>query len=377
MAAAAAIAGHLVDVRELELMEPVTVVTRDGGRARPRQRRHRPDHPEAVPEADRALRASGSSCSGTGARSPTSRSTGRSSPGAPILACGRNFGSGSSREHAPWALEDAGYRAIVAPCFGDIFRTNCVEDRAARVVLPEADVRELLDAAPAEATVDLERLVVTMPSGREVAFDIDADVRNRLLNGWDDIALTLLRGERSPPTSASASVQARAPSRFKARSPEAELFAEPGTSGAWHLLDSRTMGHAFASIDELGSGYGFRKVRAPLGITAFGVNAVVMPPGFDGFMHYHERQDELYIVHSGTARFEVDGEVRELGPGGLCHVSATTPRKVSNPGSDDLVLVIVGGQDGYVERDGHLVDPADAPRRAAFSATPPPTPESP
>ena len=136
------------------------------------------------------------------------------------------------------------------------------------------------------------------------------------------------------------------------------------------------MGHAFASIDELGSGYGFRKVRAPLGITAFGVNAVVMPPGFDGFMHYHERQDELYIVHSGTARFEVDGEVRELGPGGLCHVEAATPRKVSNPGADDLVLVIVGGQDGYVERDGHLLDPADAARRATFSSAPPPTPEN-
>ena len=72
-------------------------------------------------------------------------------------------------------------------------------------------------------------------------------------------------------------------------------------------------------------------------------------------------------MHSGTARFEVDGEERLLGPGGLCHVTSTTPRKVSNVGEDDLVLLIVGGKDGYVARDGQLVDPeADAERRAAL-----------
>jgi mannose-6-phosphate isomerase-like protein (cupin superfamily) len=129
------------------------------------------------------------------------------------------------------------------------------------------------------------------------------------------------------------------------------------------------MGHAFGSIDELGDGYGFRKVRHALGVSAFGVNAIVMPPGFDGFLHYHDRQDELYFVHSGTARFEVEGEVRELGPGGLCHVESTTPRKVSNAGDVDLVLLVVGGKDGYVERDGHLVDPdRDLERRKAFGA---------
>ena len=85
------------------------------------------------------------------------------------------------------------------------------------------------------------------------------------------------------------------------------------------------MGYAFGSIDELGEGYGFRKVRVPLGITAFGINAVVYPPGHDGFNHYHDTQDELYFVHSGTARFEVDGETRELGPGGLLHVESTNP----------------------------------------------------
>lgn len=127
------------------------------------------------------------------------------------------------------------------------------------------------------------------------------------------------------------------------------------------------MGYAFGSLAEIGEGYGFRKVRQALGVEAFGVNAVVMPPGYEGFLHYHDEQDELYFVHRGTARFEVGGEVRELGPGGLCHVESTTPRKVSNASeSDDLVLLVVGGKGGYVGRDGHLVDPADAERRAAF-----------
>ena len=127
------------------------------------------------------------------------------------------------------------------------------------------------------------------------------------------------------------------------------------------------MGYAFGSIDELGEGHGFRKVRAPLGITAFGVNAIVYPPGYEGFLHYHDIQDELYFVHSGNARVEVEGETRELGPGGLFHAESTTPRRVSNASeTDDLVLVVVGGKDGYVERDGHLVDPGDAERRASF-----------
>jgi len=126
------------------------------------------------------------------------------------------------------------------------------------------------------------------------------------------------------------------------------------------------MGHAFGSLDELGEGYGFRKVRVPLGVTAFGVNAIVYPPGYEGFLHYHDVQDELYFVHSGTARVEVEDEVRELGPGGLVHVESTTPRRISNAGDDDLVLLVVGGKDGYVERDGHLVDEEDIARRAAF-----------
>jgi mannose-6-phosphate isomerase-like protein (cupin superfamily) len=127
--------------------------------------------------------------------------------------------------------------------------------------------------------------------------------------------------------------------------------------------------YSFGSIDELGDGYGFRKVRRALGVTAFGVNAIVMPPGYDGFLHYHDTQDELYLVHRGRARVEVGGEVRELNPGGLFHAEATTPRKVSNASEDeDLALFVVGGKDGYVERDGRLVDPErDLERRRAFS----------
>src|SRR3954452_3464822 len=123
------------------------------------------------------------------------------------------------------------------------------------------------------------------------------------------------------------------------------------------------MAHSFSSLDELGDNYGFRKIRKALGITAFGVNAIVYPPGYEGVYHYHDEQDELYFVHSGTARVEVEGETRELGPGGLFHAESTTPRMVSNAGDGDLVLLIIGGKDGYVDRDGHLVDAADAEKR--------------
>jgi mannose-6-phosphate isomerase-like protein (cupin superfamily) len=129
------------------------------------------------------------------------------------------------------------------------------------------------------------------------------------------------------------------------------------------------MAHSFGSLDELGEGYGFRKVRRALNVSAFGVNAIVYPPGYEGFHHYHDTQDELYFVHSGLARFDVDGETRELGPGGLCHVESTTPRKVSNASAtDDLVLLVIGGKGGYVERDGHMVDEADVARRASFGS---------
>jgi mannose-6-phosphate isomerase-like protein (cupin superfamily) len=130
-----------------------------------------------------------------------------------------------------------------------------------------------------------------------------------------------------------------------------------------------TTGHAFSSLDELGDGYGFRKVRRAMGVSAFGVNIVVYPPGYEGFEHWHDTQDELYFVHRGTAKFEVGGEERILGPGGLVHVESTTHRKVTNIGDDDLVIFVVGGKGGYVERDGHLADPErDLPRRQAFGS---------
>ena len=127
------------------------------------------------------------------------------------------------------------------------------------------------------------------------------------------------------------------------------------------------MAHRHASIEELGDGV-FRKIRGELGITAFGANAIVLPPGTQWFNHFHEQQDELYFVHRGVAGFEVDGEEFELGPGGVCHVESTTPRRFWNAGHEELVLLAIGGKDGYVERDGHMVDPADVERRRAFSA---------
>ena len=119
------------------------------------------------------------------------------------------------------------------------------------------------------------------------------------------------------------------------------------------------MSYAFSTLEELGDNYGFRKVRHALGVTAFGVNAVVYPPGYPGVSHYHDTQDELYFVHSGTAKIEVGDEERILGAGGLFHCESTTPRKISNAGDEDLVLLIVGGKGGYVERDGHVMSEED------------------
>ena len=124
------------------------------------------------------------------------------------------------------------------------------------------------------------------------------------------------------------------------------------------------MGYHVSSLDELGEGHGFRKVRAALEVTAFGVNGIVFPPRYEGPNHFHDTQDELYFVHRGTATFTFDGEEHEVGPGGLVHVESTTHRRISNRTDDELVLLVVGGKGGYVERDGHLVDPEiDLPRR--------------
>ena len=127
------------------------------------------------------------------------------------------------------------------------------------------------------------------------------------------------------------------------------------------------MAYKIATADSLGDNYGFRKVRAPLGVTAFGVNWVVYPPGAEGVLHYHDTQDELYLVHRGTAKFTVDGDDHIVEAGGLVHVESETPRVVSNAGEDDLYLLVVGGKGGYVERDGHLVNDEDLAKRQAMS----------
>jgi 3-isopropylmalate/(R)-2-methylmalate dehydratase small subunit len=109
-----------------------------------------------------------------------------------ILAAGRNFGCGSSREHAPWALEDYGFKAIVAPSFADIFYSNCTKIGLLPVVLPEADVRELMGAR--HARIDLEEQEVSF-AGRQVQFEIDPETARRLLEGLDDIGVTLRQQE--------------------------------------------------------------------------------------------------------------------------------------------------------------------------------------
>src|SRR3954447_12895182 len=109
-------------------------------------------------------------------------------PANPILATGPNFGSGSSREHAPWALQDYGFQAIVSSSFADIFFSNCLKIGLLPVQLPEEDVRALMAAGAAE--VDLEALEIRF-AGRAVPFSLDEDRRRRLLDGVDDIALTL------------------------------------------------------------------------------------------------------------------------------------------------------------------------------------------
>ena len=114
-------------------------------------------------------------------------------------------------------------------------------------------------------------------------------------------------------------------------------------------------GWAAASLDDLGDGPGFRKIRRELGVTAFGINAIVLPPGAWTGQHYHERQEETYFVHRGTLEFEFgDGDRLRLEPGGVVRVDAATVRRMGNPGDEDVVYVIVGGADGYVGRDGKL-----------------------
>jgi len=117
----------------------------------------------------------------------------------------------------------------------------------------------------------------------------------------------------------------------------------------------RGEGWAVGHLDGVGEGYGFRKVRRELGVEAFGVNALVLPPGYQTGRHYHERQQELYFVHRGTIEMQFgDGAVHRLDPGGVARVDPATVRGMRNTGDEDAVVLVVGGSGGYVGRDGHV-----------------------
>jgi mannose-6-phosphate isomerase-like protein (cupin superfamily) len=112
-------------------------------------------------------------------------------------------------------------------------------------------------------------------------------------------------------------------------------------------------GYTVSSLEELGEGYGFRKIRQGLGVTAFGINAIVLPPHYEAPAHHHEQQEETYFVHQGEVEFRFgDGTRHLLGPGGLVRVDALTPRGMRNAGASDAIVVIAGGKGGYVGRDG-------------------------
>ena len=130
-------------------------------------------------------------------------------------------------------------------------------------------------------------------------------------------------------------------------------------------------GFAVANVDALGEGYGFRKIRRALGVTAFGINAVVMPPGYESGRHFHDEQEETYFVHRGWVEFEFgDGSKHVLGEGGVARVDPSTVRKMKNVGDVDAVYVVAGGKDGYVGRDGRAPEDVDSPRGSGFSSPP-------
>ncbi len=129
---------------------------------------------------------------------------------------------------------------------------------------------------------------------------------------------------------------------------------------------SEDSGYAISSLDEMGEGYGFRKIRHAVGVTAFGINAIVLPPDYDGRVHYHEEQEEVYFVHQGEVEFRFgDGTRHRVGPGGVVRVDAPTHRVMRNVGSEDAIVVVAGGKGGYVERDGQ---PGEVPSEGSPGA---------
>ncbi len=112
-------------------------------------------------------------------------------------------------------------------------------------------------------------------------------------------------------------------------------------------------GYAIGDLDTIGEGYGFRKVRKALGVSAFGVNALVRPPGYETKWHYHDLQEELYFVHRGSIEMQFgDGSTHLLGEGSFARVDAATVRKIRVLGPGETIYVCVGGKDGYIGHDG-------------------------
>ncbi|MGH2915133.1 MAG: cupin domain-containing protein [Solirubrobacteraceae bacterium] len=120
-------------------------------------------------------------------------------------------------------------------------------------------------------------------------------------------------------------------------------------------------GYAVSSLDSMGDGHGFRKIRQELGVTAFGINAIVLPAGYETGLHFHDRQEETYFVHQGQVELRFgDGSTHLLRAGGVARVDAATHRGMRNAGEGDAVVVVAGGSGGYVGRDGQGV--GDNPR---------------
>jgi mannose-6-phosphate isomerase-like protein (cupin superfamily) len=119
-------------------------------------------------------------------------------------------------------------------------------------------------------------------------------------------------------------------------------------------------GYAISSLEEMGDGPGFRKVRHELGVTAFGINAIVLPAGYSTGVHFHDEQEETYFVHAGAVEIRFgDGSQHRLEPGGMARVDAATHRGLRNVGEGEAIVLVAGGKDGYVGRDGHAVEPRD------------------
>jgi mannose-6-phosphate isomerase-like protein (cupin superfamily) len=120
-------------------------------------------------------------------------------------------------------------------------------------------------------------------------------------------------------------------------------------------------GYAVSSLAQMGDSYGFRKIRRELDVTAFGINALVLPPDYTTGLHYHDQQEETYFVHRGQVEFRFgDGTRHLLGPGGIVRVDSHVHRGMRNAGQTEAIVIVAGGKHGYVGRDGQAVGDAAA-----------------